>query len=764
MGGDGAEEDVAVIRGRRAEVKNEESGEGGISRLEPEFIVSNEMSSAADIAIGKETKVAVVATPHMVDAVVGARDGVLGLIRETAVTGRFRLPTGPEAALLAWEAATVVAMMLLLRAGVSSTLRWIHARISGRRGDGTVYEQSVFECMQRPLESVSVFTVATVIAETVTRPLAAAGLLRYLRTLRELGFIVCATWFLLRWIDRIRTRFAVDKRIDNAQVDATSRIATVVTVAVSVLVSLDTVGINVQTVLAFGGIGGVAIGFAGREIISNFFGGFMIYVTRPFTVGEWVRSIEEAELNGTVEDIGWYLTRVRTWDKRPLYIPNSRFSTLIVENGSRMSNRRILHTLQVRLEDVPALAHIVADLTKMLVDHGELDPRQHRMAYVDGFSTFSAEIWMSCYTKSVFLYDFRRVQQELLLNAHEIIRSHGARLASLNTRDVRPGIDVDRYGPFGKNASFRSLSNDPKVEDVAVPAPPPPPPQVSSPSTTANVTSTAPIPHIHANDAVPYNIESGVSAESFEVIASATTADENVTAAVVDGAAVEKNEKVPQRSTSEAAVAAAAAALAAAQRNAARIEEENAKESRKVGTATTSADGGGGGTGTMKISAASKANVPTAVAATSQNGTGDGGGSGTMKISAIPKSSTPSGASQAVSVQSGNEGVSTGAKQTTQSVSSENTIKKSAAPKTGASTTGTTSEGGGGGGATMKISTAVKPSSQTNENIAGKKKGTGKGGGENFETDGGIKGGEKAKVRGDSRLHNGTGDAECENV
>ena len=108
--------------------------------------------------------------------------------------------------------------------------------------------------------------------------------------------------------------------------------ATVTSTAVSVLASLDTVGINVQTVLAFGGIGIVAIGFAGREIISNFFRGFTIYVTRPFAVDERIRSIKEEELSGTVEDIGRYLTRAQTWDKRPLYIPNSRFFTLILDN------------------------------------------------------------------------------------------------------------------------------------------------------------------------------------------------------------------------------------------------------------------------------------------------------------------------------------------------------------------------------------------------------------------------------------------------
>lgn len=207
----------------------------------------------------------------------------------------LRMPSRRDVARFAWDTMLVVTLVLLLQTGVSRTLRWVHNRFDSSRGASKPsfpYEQSVFECLQRPLEFVSIFTVGTALAESVSRPLAAAGLVRYIRTLRELGVIIAATWFLLRWIDRIRLRFAVDKRIDKAQVDATSRVATVVTTVIAILISLDTVCVNVQTVLAFGGIGGVANGFAGREIISNFFGGFMIFLTRPFSVDEWIRSIE----------------------------------------------------------------------------------------------------------------------------------------------------------------------------------------------------------------------------------------------------------------------------------------------------------------------------------------------------------------------------------------------------------------------------------------------------------------------------------------
>lgn len=490
------------------------SGEGSSGKERP---VASESAN-----VGRERTPRAFSITRVRNAGSSARREVTRVISESNVMTSLRMPSRRDVARFACDGMLVVTLVLLLHTGVSRTLRWIHTRLEATRGASKPsfpYEQSVFECMQRPLEFVSIFTVGTALAEAVSRPLAAAGLVRYIRTLRELGVIVGATWFLLRWIDRIRLRFAVDKRIDKAQVDATSRVATVVTTVIAILISLDTVGVNVQTVLAFGGIGGVAIGFAGREIISNFFGGFMIFLTRPFSVGEWIRSIEESELNGTVEDIGWYLTRVRTWDKRPLYIPNSRFSTLIVENPSRMSNRRILHYFHLRLEDMPVVKDVVSSIDHLLKQHPDLDPKQHRLAYVDSFDDYSVKIWMSCYTKSVFLFDWRRVQQELLLSAYGIVREHGARLATSTTRDVRPGSDPDRYGPLGNAASFRNrqVSN---AADTLAPVP-----------FGAKVGSTrAGEDHLDGNivPSVVADIESGlISDEELSTAAAAAVAREN---------------------------------------------------------------------------------------------------------------------------------------------------------------------------------------------------------------------------------------------
>jgi len=66
---------------------------------------------------------------------------------------------------------------------------------------------------------------------------------------------------------------------------------------------MQTLGFSIAGALTFGGIGGIAIGFAAKDMLSNFFGGLMIYLDRPFKTGDWIRS-PDREIEGVVEEIG----------------------------------------------------------------------------------------------------------------------------------------------------------------------------------------------------------------------------------------------------------------------------------------------------------------------------------------------------------------------------------------------------------------------------------------------------------------------------
>ncbi|MDX1473133.1 MAG: mechanosensitive ion channel family protein, partial [Reinekea sp.] len=203
------------------------------------------------------------------------------------------------------------------------------------------------------------------------------------------------------------------------------RLSVIITTA---LVILQTLGFSVSGVLAFGGIGGIAVGFAAKDLLANFFGGLMIYLDQPFKVGDWIRSPDK-NIEGTVEHIGWRLTRIRTFDKRPLYVPNATFANISVENPSRMTNRRIYEAIGVRYDDAAKVEKIVADVKQMLLDHPEIDTTQTLIVNVNAFAASSIEFFVYTFTKTTNWIAFHEIKQDVMVKIIDIVERNGAEFA-----------------------------------------------------------------------------------------------------------------------------------------------------------------------------------------------------------------------------------------------------------------------------------------------------------------------------------------------
>ena len=130
-----------------------------------------------------------------------------------------------------------------------------------------------------------------------------------------------------------------DREIDKTTIKALGRVVRITIVVTAVLVGLDTLGFNIAGLMAAGGIGGLAIGLAAKDMLANFFGGVTVFIDRPFGIGDWIL-LEEKGIEGVVEEIGWRQTTIRKFDKRPVYVPNAVFTTASVENPSRMTKSR----------------------------------------------------------------------------------------------------------------------------------------------------------------------------------------------------------------------------------------------------------------------------------------------------------------------------------------------------------------------------------------------------------------------------------------
>ncbi len=323
---------------------------------------------------------------------------------------------------------TVIVAVTLINIGAYYVLRHIE-KIAARTA--TVWDDALIKAARKPLTLILWVTGTTYAIKIVHKHLG-TPVFDFVQPTRDTLIIAALAWFLMRLIrhasHNILTRNAAEDRLDHTTVDALSKLGRFSVVIVSTLVILQTLGYSISGVLAFGGIGGIAVGFAAKDMLANFFGGLTIYLDRPFTVGEWIRSPDH-QIEGTVEYIGWRHTRVRAFNKNPIYVPNALFTTIVVENPTRMTNRRIKETIGIRYADLDRMASIVSDVRAMLQAHPEIDTSTTLIVNFNQFAASSLDFFIYTFTRTVEWVHYHEVKQDVLLKIAAIIQTHGAEIA-----------------------------------------------------------------------------------------------------------------------------------------------------------------------------------------------------------------------------------------------------------------------------------------------------------------------------------------------
>jgi len=305
------------------------------------------------------------------------------------------------------------------------------------------WDAALFEAVGKPM-TVLIWLIGLTLAADIVKHEMDAAIFEIVNPIREVGVIAVIAWFLVRFVNRaeihyLNSRADAGAPIDRTTADAVAKLLRIVIIVIAFLILLQTLGFSVAGVLAFGGVGGIVVGFAARDLLANFFGGLMIYLDRPFEVGDWVRSPDK-EIEGTVENIGWRLTRIRTFDKRPLYVPNSVFANIAVENPQRMTNRRIYETIGVRYEDAGKMAAITRDVKQMLREHPEIDTKQTMIVNFVEFAPSSLDFFVYTFTKTTEWIRFHEIKEDVMLKILEIIEKNGAESAfPTSTIHIAPG-------------------------------------------------------------------------------------------------------------------------------------------------------------------------------------------------------------------------------------------------------------------------------------------------------------------------------------
>ena len=165
--------------------------------------------------------------------------------------------------------------------------------------------------------------------------------------------------------DKINNKYSLD--IDAILIPFLSRILRVIIVVIAISVVAQEFDYNVSSFVAGLGIGGLAISLAAKDALANLFGGFVIITEKPFSIGDWIKT---STVEGTVEDITFRSTLVRTFADAVVTVPNATLANDSITNWSKMGKRQIQFQLSVTY-DTPRknLENVVQDLRELLVNH-----------------------------------------------------------------------------------------------------------------------------------------------------------------------------------------------------------------------------------------------------------------------------------------------------------------------------------------------------------------------------------------------------------
>ncbi|MDH3788840.1 MAG: mechanosensitive ion channel family protein [Xanthomonadales bacterium] len=318
-----------------------------------------------------------------------------------------------------------------------------------------LWDDAIFDAAVRPV-TMLVWLIGITLAIQVIPIRQEGSLLQpdLIAKIREIGILYAITWMLYAFVRNIESSIVENARREQREVDQTTvaalgRVVRITIVVTASLVALDTLGFNVAGLMAAGGIGGLAIGLAAKDLIANFFGGVTVFIDRPFGIGDWIL-LKEKGIEGVVENIGWRQTTIRKFDKRPVYVPNAVFTTASVENPSRMTHRRINETIGLRYRDLDQIKVITDEVREMLLEHPEIDGDQTLMVHLNAFGESSVDFFIYCMTHTVNWQKFHEIKQDVLLKISEIVNRHDAAIA-FPTRT----LDLESVSNFSRPESTR---------------------------------------------------------------------------------------------------------------------------------------------------------------------------------------------------------------------------------------------------------------------------------------------------------------------
>ncbi len=186
-------------------------------------------------------------------------------------------------------------------------------------------------------------------------------------------------------------------------------------------------GINVTALIASLGLGGLAFALAAKDTAANLFGSFALLADKSIRIGEWIKV---GGVEGTVEDIGMRTTKIRSFEKSLITVPNQIVSNSPIENFSRRGVRRIKMYIGVTYgTTADQMNGIVKDIREMLHNHENISQNETLLVNFESFGDSSLNIFIHAFTNTANWERYLNIREDIHLKIMKIVEDHGSSFA-----------------------------------------------------------------------------------------------------------------------------------------------------------------------------------------------------------------------------------------------------------------------------------------------------------------------------------------------
>ena len=297
-------------------------------------------------------------------------------------------------------------------------------------------EKDSMEFLKKPLKLIFISTVMFFAFITQKNLMADYPLLlSFVIKMYRLTIILCIIYFIYAAVPVIMSAFNRLKHPDSILLDDTlliffAKIIKAVIVIIAVLIVLGEFGVNINGLITGVGLGGLTFALAAQDTASNIFGGLVIISDKPFAVGDWIQT---ASIEGTVEDISFRSTRIRTFDDALLVVPNSTLSSASITNWSKMNKRKVKFNIGLTYNTAPSqVKNIIADIETFLNSHKDI-VSDTPLVKLDEFGASSLNIMVMFFTSQTSLAELKRVREEINYEILDVVHRHESSFAFPST-------------------------------------------------------------------------------------------------------------------------------------------------------------------------------------------------------------------------------------------------------------------------------------------------------------------------------------------